>query len=288
MPGKWIPRLAALAASNAVLAVLALLAGLGAAWGARHYLDGEARRIEAAAAARYQPVAVVVANADLAAGTRLDTAALALREMPAAFLPAGHLTAASAATLVGQRTRVELRRGDVVTPALLANGEQGGLSLNIPDGLRAVTLPVDDVSSQAGLLAAGDAVDLYLSQSRDTGTTRIGLLLQDVPVLATGTQLAREAGAGRDTGYATITLLASAEDSARLVLAQQSGSLSVVLRGRGDAKPVLLGIRDSSQLLSGAAHAARAVRTRAGVEVLIGGEGTAAPRRSWLQTGGRS
>jgi Flp pilus assembly protein CpaB len=119
------------------------------------------------------------------------------------------------------------------------------------------------------------------------------LLLQDVPVLATGTRvgpvpgIAREAGP-RVMGYGTFTVLATVDDAARIILAQQSGALFMALRGRGDGEPVLLGVHDSRELLRGIGPSLRTARRGSAVEVLVGGNGEPAPRRLWLQTGGRS
>src|SRR5690606_22739239 len=68
---------------------LAIVAGGVAAWAAQHHLRTLAARLEAAA--RQPMQAVVVAAVDLPAGTQLDVHRVAVRDMPAEWLPADAL-----------------------------------------------------------------------------------------------------------------------------------------------------------------------------------------------------
>ncbi|MGC4027969.1 MAG: Flp pilus assembly protein CpaB [Steroidobacteraceae bacterium] len=287
MSVNWKQGMLKLAGSNAVLAALAAVAGLGAVVAARHYVDGQVRRMEAGAEARYQPTPVVVAGEDLRPGEPLAAASLAMRRMPAGYLPGGVIADSAAAELVGRSLLVPLRRGDPVTRGVLAPQRAASLSAQLSSGYRALTLAVDDISSHAGMLAPGDEVDLYLAQNRGASGARLALLLQRVPVLATGSRMLRPDGSAADAPYGTITLRTSVDDAARIILAQQAGSLAIALRGQGDSAPALLSVRDSHDLMQDAAPAAT-LQARKTIEVLLGGEGDPQPRRVWLQIGARS
>ncbi len=286
MSVNWKQRVRKLAGSNLILTVLAAMAGLGAVAAARHYIDAQVQRVEAESEARYRSASVVVAREDLDVGEPLVAGSLAVRRMPAGYLPGGAVADSAAAELIGRRLLVPLRRGDPLTRAVLAPEEVVSLSRQLPSGLRALTLAVDDISSQSGMLVPGDEIDLYFTQGRGASGTRLELLLQRVPVLATGTRFSSIPGVAQDTQYATITLSASADDAARIILAQQAGALSVALRGHGDSAPTLLSVRDSRDLVP------RVVRSAPGasrsLEVLLGGDGASQPRRLWLQAGERS
>jgi Flp pilus assembly protein CpaB len=69
-----------------------------------------------------------------------------------------------------------------------------------------------------------------------------------------------------------------------VVLAQQSGTLSVVLRSRQDQQQAPVVVRSSRELLRSGdrRHVAEPAAT---VEVLTGGNGDVTPARSWLAIG---
>src|SRR5690606_37565078 len=75
-------------------------------------------------------------------------------------------------------------------PVLLSRiSERAVLSANIPEGMRAVTVPVDAVSGVAGFVTPGDVVDVLLTrQIPGDGASgddkMVSVILESVPVLA--------------------------------------------------------------------------------------------------------
>jgi pilus assembly protein CpaB len=277
---------------DVVLLVVAILAGIAGTVLAGQVLGAKAAAIEANLRGRYEPRAVVVAAADLPEGVPLEAAQLAVRRMPREFLPADAVPVERAADLIGTRTAIAIRRGTPVVPAALRSANRPArLSTVLAGERRALTIAVDQMNSQAGNLEPGDWVDLYYSRS-DGGDAVLVPLLQRVEVLAAGATLLADAdnpeSATTDRDFSTITLGLSGDDAARIVLAQQSGSLSVVLRSPLDASQIPTEPRSSRELLL------RTPRTRnsssdARIELLVGGSGGLAPERSWLAVGqGRS
>jgi pilus assembly protein CpaB len=129
-------------------------------------------------------------------------------------------------------------------------------------GERAVTISVDQIMSNDGMLIYGDRVDLMLLMEKDAqGTSEqnpdsLLPLLQNVRVLSVGKRalVTRDADLSNDQQnpdldptYSTLTVGVSADDAARLLLARDLGSITVMLRNRSDNSPFdskLLG-RDS-------------------------------------------
>lgn len=279
----WWQALRSSAGINAMLVVIALAAGAAALFAVQRYLHQEVQRVEADTAARYRPQAVVVASRDIEAGQVLSAEQLAVRRMPRDFLPATALPDDAAGELIGRRLLVPLRRGDALTRTALAPRAAASLAMELPPGERAVTLAVDDIRSHAGLVRAGDEVDLYLLQDRGASGGRLSVLLERVPVIAIGERLrgAKDDGAG----YGTITLRASSANAARILLAEQAGRLAVLLRAQGDESPTVLVVRDTRELF-GRPPGAGAARRAQAVEVLLGGAGGPEPRRLWLTSTG--
>ncbi len=278
--------------ADSVLLLVAILAGTAAAVMAGRFLGARARATEASLQERYETKAVVVAAADLPQGEPLDATRLAVRRMPREFLPDDAVPVERAAELIGAQTAIQIRRGTPVVPAALRSVVQSPrLAAVLTGQQKALTIAVDQVNSQAGNLLPGDWVDLYYSRSEGGGSTLVPLL-QRVAVLAAGSALRLEDdafdGALEDRHYSTITLGLSAVDAARVVLAQQSGTLSVVLRSADDQSQLPAEPRSSHELLRRAALTP-GKPAAARVEVLVGGGGGLVPERSWLAVGqGRS
>lgn len=284
----WRSRLLRLFQSTLVLGALALLGGVLAAALGRHYLQQRARQIEVEAAQRYAMTPVVVAKRDLATGERLDPDALAVRPMPTAYLPGDSVAAVDAATLLGRQLSSQLKRGEALQlstlqPLLMS------LSRTLPAGVRALTVAVDDLNAHSGLLQAGDNVDIYLVE-RDGTRSRIGLLQENLHVLATGSRTATPSfteGGNESRDFGTVTLQVDDSQAQRLVLARQAGELSFVLRAVGDASPAPSQLLDSRLLLTPGTQPAetRSSRRRPtdAVELLIGGGGGPTPARHWLR-----
>ncbi|MGQ0444334.1 MAG: Flp pilus assembly protein CpaB [Beijerinckiaceae bacterium] len=106
-------------------------------------------------------------------------------------------------------------------------------------GMRAVAIRVDEANGVAGFVRMGDRVDIILTRSnvRDKpSSSRADVLLQGIKVLATG-QNANDRQ-DKQTVVATVTVEVSTEQAQKLILAESVGTLSLVLRQAGDAKPV--------------------------------------------------
>lgn len=266
--------------SNVMLALVAVAGGAVAAFAARGYLLERARALETEAESRFAFQAVVVARRDLQAGDRLEPGSLALRRMPGSYLSSTVFSETEAGRVVGRRLAVDLRKGEPVLGIALQSHDADSLASSLPPGRRALTVAVDELNSHAGMLRAGDLIDLYLVQERDRDDSRIGLLLEQVAVLATGST---SSGADR-ADFDTVTLLVDAEQAGRILLAQRAGGLSVVLRPTGDAGASRLTTHDSRSLWAEHRAGATGVKVDEAVELLLGGGGGPSPQRTWMRS----
>ena len=199
-------------------------------------------------------VAVVVAKFDLVAGESLGPDNMAVRSIPADLVPGSAVRPEQFDTHVGARLVRPMRSGETLIAEIAQPAEPAGLASRVRQGIRALTLAVDEVSSVSGLLRPGDRVDLLFSARIQDGSapgqgelTRV--LVQDVPVLATGKQVSVR---GEDTparGYTSITVELGPEDAKRVVAAQRAGRLTAMLRHPDDRAPVSAGPVDLNALL---------------------------------------
>ena len=219
-----------------ILLLLALTAGGLAAWFAQRYVNDEIAARRASLESRYEPTRVLVAKADLPAGARLDASTVAAREVPAEFLHRDALRADDWRQVQGRATRHELTAGAPVLRSHLL-GQNGGRFADLVDeGKRALTIPVDSLSSISGMLAPGDRVDILMTL-RQADQPVMFPLIRNTEVIATGERTdALNEEPGR---YNTVTIAATPEIATRIIYAQEVGSLRVVLRNPDDESDLL-------------------------------------------------
>lgn len=176
-------------------------------------------------------IQIVVAARQIDARTKLTSDMFKTVKVPAqAVLPDAARNTSQAEGLV---TGGVIENGEpILLSKLLRQGsDSGGITMMIPDGMRAVTVQVDSVTGVGGQLKEGDMVDvmaefdLQKKQSVDKVPTSV-MLLQNIEILSTGA----DASAGKTGAYSTVTLAVSPQDALKINLASVSGKLSLSLR----------------------------------------------------------
>lgn len=248
------------------IAVAALL-GLVAAVSAVGYIRSEVDQRTRSEATETLPVAVP--KRDMEIGTVIQEADLAVREVPADFVPADAVTPDNYASMMGRVLRAPVREGAPLAGAALVP-LYDRFSGVIAEGRVGYSLQVDETNSVSGMVAPGDHVDILLSVEQDGGVTRVLPLLEEIKVLATGTRVGEElADAEGGLGYSTMTLELLPTQAERLTVADRAGELRVLLRQREDDTAFGLDGLTENELLRGAPQAVRSGPR--GVEFIIGG-----------------
>ncbi|MYN11979.1 Flp pilus assembly protein CpaB [Pusillimonas sp. TS35] len=218
--------------SSWLLAFFAVAAGGCAAWAAQRYLHQQAAMFEARHSV--QMVDRIVAADDLAEGTVLHAGLLAVRAFPLPHVAADSIAPAQSDTLEGAALRAAVRAGDALLPVHVGPPRSAGLAVQLQPGRRAVTLPVDASNTPAGLIQAGDLVDLYVSFSHQRRKVTAPLL-QRVRVLAAGGDTGPSTEAGATTGALdALTLDASPAEAMTLIAARDAGTITAMLRAPED------------------------------------------------------
>ena len=171
---------------NIIILGVAVLIGALAVFFANSWFSGVEQRQEQIAE-QQKLVRVVVAMQDLPFGAPISADNVRLANWPAESLPAGAITDLPRLT-AGRNVAIRpIARGE---PILLSRiSDRAILSANIPENMRAVTLPVSAVSGVAGFVFPGDVVDIFLTRKipgdgagpEDKMTT---VVLENVQVLA--------------------------------------------------------------------------------------------------------
>jgi pilus assembly protein CpaB len=269
-----------------LIGVGAIVAGLSGALFASRYIAQRATAVEQRYTQRYASRSIVVAANDIKAGESLGVAALAARSVPAAFAPEDAVASDQVSRILATRAAIDIKRGSPIQlGAVRAANPAEGLAAAVDGGRRAVTIAVDQVNSLDGQLSAGDYVDIFYSRA-EGGDATLSPLLQRVQILAAAGRISGVKADGlapSDESIHTITLSLTSNDAARLLLAEQTGLLSVLLRSPSDDQPVNVRVRHSRQLQEAVAPARPGVLRQERIELLVGG-GAQLDRR-WMVVG---
>lgn len=200
-------------------------------------------------------VPVIEASRDIGPQTVITEDMVKAVDVSSNLVPSGALTDKNA--VVGKKAGTTILSGDVITARKLSQRAGGFVGL-IPDGMRAVSFSVNDVTGVSGFAKPGDKVDILLVTSRE-GVDRITskILLKDVLILAVNKssgqpqpqpQNTDKDGKGTPNSSTTRTSTSSASigtpsvvtvaltpyDAAKLIASTQIGQLQMLLRPTND------------------------------------------------------
>lgn len=196
-----------------------------------------------------ETVSVVVASRSLEVGTTIESEDVRVIDWPGTATPEGY--AQSADEVVGRGVLQSIHANEPVLPFKLASPELGrGLAMVIPEGFRAVSIPVDPVTAVDGWVRQGTRVDLIVTLDRLPNQSEpiTQIVLQNVEVLGNDRVISRDQS-GEAIEMRVVTVLVDPEDAERLSLAQQKGSFQLALRNVLDLELIETpGVR-TSQLL---------------------------------------
>ncbi len=212
----------------------ALLLAAVAAYGARTYI---ANKADQAARSKLATKSLVVAARNLEPGTEIKPEDLSSQRWPLESVPKGAFFKNKG--LIGRVVPNGLLKGEPIMVSKLApKGAEGGMSAVVSDGMRAVTVKVDDVIGVAGYVKKGDRVDVLATA--DTGAFNkdpaAKLILQDVEVLAVKKNPEEKEGKKRSGSrrMQVVTLTLKPAQIEPLALASTQGKLLLALRNQSD------------------------------------------------------
>jgi pilus assembly protein CpaB len=232
---------------NRIFAVLALavLAGGGLAYGTYNAINSQPVKTVNA-----PTQSVVVAAADLPLGSELKKEDLTVVNFPVGAAPEGSF--AKPQDLIGRGLIVSMVKNEPFLNAKLASKEAGaGLPPVIPEGMRAVSVRVNEVIGVAGYVLPGTRVDVVatVSPTQNSIDMTSKVILTNVQVLAAGTKIERDAKDNKPIPVSVVTLLVDPGQAERLTLASTEGKIQLALRNPLDKEtPATPGIRPAALL----------------------------------------
>ncbi len=183
---------------------------------------------------------VVVAKENVTPGSALKSTDLMVTNVPEKNSPVGAM--GSPEELTGRVVTVQIGKGQPVLENMLApKGSAQGLTAIVPDGMRAVTLEINEVSGVAGLLSVGCRVDVVSTLTGENGQMLSRTIVKNLSVIAVGRKFvapvkdAKEVIEAPEAPVArNVTLLVTPKEAEMVDLAAHTGSPRLVLRGSRD------------------------------------------------------
>jgi pilus assembly protein CpaB len=192
---------------------------------------------------------IVVAKAPLRYGAELTPDVMVEIDWPSNALPEGAFASISDLTSAGRRLVLSPVEANEPILAAKISGADGRATLanRLEPGMRAVTIRVDDISGVAGFVTPGDRVDVVATRQQNAPAQPVGegqaaaaptdayaseVILEDIKVL-TADQNADERSTTPGVARA-VTIEVTSQQAQKVALAQQTGTLYLLLRAAGD------------------------------------------------------
>ena len=249
--------------ANRALRLLVIAIGLGilAAFLAMQYLKirEEALR-EAYQQSSDRMVRVIVAKRNLPAGSVLNKTNLAVRKIPAMYVHRHAVRPGKFQVVKGRRLLESLAKGRPLLWSHVTGDQRRDFSDVVVEGRRAITIPVDQLSSIENMIEPGNHVDLYVTLPANlAGGSGEGdmvfPLLQNVEVLATGRKLDPKVQAAMVVSYRqqtrnfnTLTINVKAEEAPLVFASSTAGRITASLRNRNDSNFIFRSVRPTEIL----------------------------------------
>jgi pilus assembly protein CpaB len=242
-----------------LLLALALASGGLAAFLALRYLREQARPLLNQRASVGQ---AVLATRDIPLGAIVIERDVRLVDWPGDALPPGFI--GKAEDVIGRGVITPVRQNEPFLETKLApKGAGGGLPIIINEGMRGLTMRVNEVSGVAGFVTPNTRVDVLLTmEDRAGGEPSTRIIMQDMRVLAAGQSLQPDKE-GKPQPVPVVTFLVSPEQAETLALASGQGSIQLALRNQLDTMEVKTNGTRRSALMRVPGRAAPARRASA-------------------------
>lgn len=196
---------------------------------------------------------VVVAASDLSAGTKLTEKTIPIMTKIAPFLqenlPGGFFSDPSS---LKERVLIfPLKVNEPILEYKLApiSVTTGGVAAIITPKKRAMAVRVDKVIGVAGFILPGNRVDVLVTLTKGERTIT-KTVLNNMLVLATGTELEKKGKEEKPSLVDVITMEVTPVEGEKLALAAMEGRLTLALRNFTDTEPVLTRGETLSSLLT--------------------------------------
>ena len=184
---------------------------------------------------------IAVAKDTIPAATAITKEMINIVSVPEKQVAYG--TSRDASKLIGRVLTVALPKDQPVMDTMLAPiGSSTGIVSLVPDGRRAITLEVNEISGVGGMLVPGCNIDIVTTLSDKSGQMLSKTIVRNLRVLAVGRKLTEQKESDKKDPNApeapparTVTLDVTPTEAELIDLAAHTGTPRLVLRGSRDS-----------------------------------------------------
>jgi pilus assembly protein CpaB len=175
---------------------------------------------------------VVVAISTVPAHVKVTEEMLEIKKIPTEAVHADTYTAI--ADVVGGTTTTELIAGEqVLSDRVVTDAGDSPLAYQIPENMRAVTVPTTETSGIGGYIMPGDSVDVLVNYTPSADQKVVMTQLQNIKILEKGPYTT--GAEGQQTGVPTsLTLLVTPAQAEVIAYAAVNGTFYFTLRNAVD------------------------------------------------------
>jgi pilus assembly protein CpaB len=189
--------------------------------------------------AMVKSVQIVVAARDLPLGTKIEAGSVKLARWSRDSVPPGAFTDPGAVMNTFVKDSFITNEPVVADKLYVGTRTAGVMPLLIPVGMRAMSVPVDEVSDIAGFVLPRTHVDVLVAIAGSGANEKpfSKIVLQNVEVLAVAQEIEHSKN-DQPQVVKVVTLLVTPEQAERLGLASREGTLHLVMRSYSDQQIV--------------------------------------------------
>lgn len=191
-----------------------------------------------------EPVKVVVAATKIGQGETITSQLLKEKIIPKQYAQPKYISDKKDFYVDGNPyfiSTVQIEEGEQITSSKIIPVSFGtGVSNIIPEGKRAITL-IFDTQEINGVITAGNKIDLLSIVEYETKNKEFEeaacVVAQDILVLSVGTNIMGSVNRDTDVPVSVnipVTLAVSVEQAQKIVLAQEKGTIKIILRPLSD------------------------------------------------------
>lgn len=243
-----------------IVLVLALVSGLAAGWLALRLLQQTDRG--PAAGDPGPTTEVVVAARDLPLGRVLTPEDVKLVDWPGDVVPANYSTTVEEVLGRGIITPVTMNE-PLLSGKMAIKEAGGGLPIVITEGMRAVSVRVNEVIQVAGFVMPGTRVDVFVTIDPPAGRSggKITKLVLDNVTVLTANQIVETTPNGEPVTASVVTMLVTPDEAEKLIHAASQGDIQLGLRNTLDLDSITTEGVQVRDLIPGATPVAAPRRT---------------------------
>lgn len=227
---------------NKKILIFAVLIGLLTVFGLNYYINN----VESSHKSQVSYSEVVVAVNTIPANVKVTADMVTLKSIPTESVYPEAIT--SVDKIVGGVSKVEIVKGEqILSSRVVIDAQKATLAYKVPENMRAISMPISEVSGVGGYINVGDKIDILATYEKEevnlVSTTYTQL--QNIEVAAVGNAKLSEADK-QTTLPTSITVFVKPAQAEIIAYALSNGTLTFTLRNPVDSGKVDLNLYNST------------------------------------------